>query len=27
VKGNINDEFELIETVGAGKFAKVYYGK
>ncbi len=26
-KGNINDDFELIEMVGAGKFAKVYYGK
>lgn len=27
VKGNINDDFEMVETVGAGKFAKVYYGK
>lgn len=27
VKGNVNDDFEFIETVGTGKFAQVFYGK
>lgn len=27
IKGNINDDFEFIETIGRGKFAQVYHGK
>jgi hypothetical protein len=27
IKGNIYDDFEFKETVGTGKFAKVFYGK